>query len=997
MSVHHDTVGAKSLFRIYPDTMTRKRPGKRHRTLECSSCSTKFLSHRALVSHIRQSECHKETDRLVKESDNVARSRLLSLTDTDRICFNSDTVSDLDISSCEGGDNCKLFGNKEEQSSSDESDVEFADRCGKYYSDEDADDSYSLVRDVDDHDNYDDNSDSSSCDFPDVQCNFFDDIGMRPATTSAFKLQLSLLDLFNKSKASLQLYDDTIRLFNDYTSAHDFNRFDPLLSRKQFIAVLEKNYGSCALKPKNGNVRLHDGSFATVPVFEIKQMILSILNDPTLMKKENFVEGYDIFTGMVDPNHPANDVYGEIHTGDVWENARSHYCDNDNGETVFMPLALIIFGDKSHTDLHGSLAVTPLIFTLSFFNQQARNRTEFWRPLGYVPNLSYGKGDADKTPPIVKLQNEHDCLRYVLQSVKHLAERRLQTTVMGRNVVCTIWIHYFIGDTEGNNKWLGHYGGNNPGIQQPYRDCTCSFEDLSATNPNCEYITLTTIKNAWREMQIDDKMGKAAFKLISKHYIYNAFVDPKLPLSDLVHGPYRMTPPELLHTSSSGLIQNMLESLQLQMGKTKARHRLDQLHVRLFNVIRRQSERDYPRGAIRNGIIDSTRSQSSERRGNFFMLMCIAHTVEGKHILSKQLGLGRRHWKRWINFLKNYLAMEEWFHHSPPKEEVNNAREAISDVLMELQLFFPRAEDTNGYNLPKMHGMTKIQTYMKLYGSAINFYGGPGESAHKLFVKAPGSKTQRRMREFTKQTAEQCYHNMTIRMAKTALIDEEEKLYLQLGYTVNGDIEKTKENIEPKLRSQYVLSGNLDSLLELEMGSEHKEINTHGLPHSLIRVIRRDIQHLPVEKQPSKVIGYRQILLNDDGDEVTYYAHPNTYGRPWYDWAFVYFQNNDDKEEHYPSRLLGFVDIGNGVEAVVQCSKHPVQWDLVEEKFFVRFELCVNFAVSYLRVPLLSLVYPLCVIEDFGSDDNMYLIVLPKRRWGRFFGKFITALAEEDD
>jgi hypothetical protein len=34
-----------------------------------------------------------------------------------------------------------------------------------------------------------------------------------------------------------------------------------------------------------------------------------------------------------------------------------------------------------------------------------------------------------------------------------------------------------------------------------------------------------------------------------------------------------------------------------------------------------------------------------------------------------------------------------------------------------------------------MHGITKMQEYMKLFGSGINFYGGPGESAHKYLLK----------------------------------------------------------------------------------------------------------------------------------------------------------------------------------------------------------------------------------------------------------------------
>ncbi len=56
-----------------------------------------------------------------------------------------------------------------------------------------------------------------------------------------------------------------------------------------------------------------------------------------------------------------------------------------------------------------------------------------------------------------------------------------------------------------------------------------------------------------------------------------------------------------------------------------------------------------------------------------------------------------------------------------------------------------------------MHDMTKFQSYIKKYGSAMNFYGGAGESAHKFFVKAPGQKTQRRVSEFAIQIAHQYY------------------------------------------------------------------------------------------------------------------------------------------------------------------------------------------------------------------------------------------------
>ena len=123
--------------------------------------------------------------------------------------------------------------------------------------------------------------------------------------------------------------------------------------------------------------------------------------------------------------------------------------------------------------------------------------------------------------------------------------------------------------------------------------------------------------------------------------------------------------------------------------------------------------------------------------------------------------------------------MEEWFHDLNDKEEVNNARPLIGEVLKMVQSLFPREEKSNGYCIPKMHGMTKLQPYMKRYGSAINCYGGPGEAAHKYFVKAPGQKTQCRVSKFAVQTANQCYDMMVTKHAMSSIGMEMERVVIQ--------------------------------------------------------------------------------------------------------------------------------------------------------------------------------------------------------------------------
>ncbi len=61
--------------------------------------------------------------------------------------------------------------------------------------------------------------------------------------------------------------------------------------------------------------------------------------------------------------------------------------------------------------------------------------------------------------------------------------------------------------------------------------------------------------------------------------IKNAFLEQFIPLSDDVHGPFRMMPPELLHTSGSGLIMYMFESLHFHLGGGIDCDYIDQEHV----------------------------------------------------------------------------------------------------------------------------------------------------------------------------------------------------------------------------------------------------------------------------------------------------------------------------------------------------------------------------------------------------------------------------------
>ena len=103
---------------------------------------------------------------------------------------------------------------------------------------------------------------------------------------------------------------------------------------------------------------------------------------------------------------------------------------------------------------------------------------------------------------------------------------------------------FFNGDTEENNKWLGHYNSSGY-LKRPCRDCYCSFADICTTNTSCRYITLDDMRKAKRrktKATIEaEKIG--IYQQMSKYDVRNALMDKTIPLSDTIHGPYRIMPP----------------------------------------------------------------------------------------------------------------------------------------------------------------------------------------------------------------------------------------------------------------------------------------------------------------------------------------------------------------------------------------------------------------------------------------------------------------------
>lgn len=820
----------------------------------------------------------------------------------------------------------------------------------------------------------------------------------RAGIPTCSRFQIDLADILGRHRTDLTLYDELIDLIKSYSSDREmkFSSIN-LKKRRGFIKSLEETFKSQKMKPEDVTVKLSHGKQTTVSVFDIEAMIVSLLTDETLMKEENLAEGYDLHSGRstVECTH-----YGEIHTGDAWEPARKHYC-GDYPQN--MPIALVIFGDKSHFDLHGALATTPIIFTLSCFNEKARNHPDFWRPLAYIPNLSYGK--VAKEESVDNLQDEHSCIRTALGKLREIHRRGgIALTVKGKPVIGKVWIHYIIGDCSGNNRWAGHY--NNSGeLKRPYRDCHCCYQNMNNANPFCRYITLEEYAKYYERMEnADSKTAKTAVcKSISQHHINNAFLDEDVPLSDLVHGIFRMLPPELLHTTSEGITEYMIASLTTilknadRQGSQDPREVLDSIHQTLHNARNRNSERDFPRSASRTAFTKNTLVNATERRGNLFLLLCICHTDGVQNHLFyylKQEGIDPN---QFLECIKMYLAMEEWFHETNEKQKVRKARTLIGRVISNVQEVFPR-DKGQGWHLQKTHGLTKMQYYMCLFGSGINFYGGPGECNHKKFVKDTGNNTQCRIDSFTSQVAQRLYETMLFEIAKDTLDKKIEKKY-QL-------VESTTEETDYTVRGQYELTitGITDEGIHegytVKWTNKNKSRNACDVPYAMLTTLAQ-CMHKNGCPGPMNVRGYTECQMKLKGRVETFRA-TNVFGgkESWYDWALIKYGN----QTYYPAKILGFFKYNSNsaigrindnldeLFAVIQSATEPMSMEKLGEEFISQVQLGTDHEKDYCIVPAVSISDPLFIYANYGGSAMEHFCALPKRKWGQYFDSKIDKI-----
>jgi hypothetical protein len=141
----------------------------------------------------------------------------------------------------------------------------------------------------------------------------------------------------------------------------------------------------------------------------------------------------------------------------------------------------------------------------------------------------------------------------------------------------------------------------------------------------------------------------------------------------------------MLHVSGTGLLKHMFGCLDGLIGRAKSKKRekesFDNLHRCLVINVERQSERDFPRMSICNGITNGTKMCGSKRVGNCFVLLCAMHTHLGKEFVANKMKQRKIPLKRFIECLKLYLAYERWVTEPHSRAQVRRSYKLLGELI----------------------------------------------------------------------------------------------------------------------------------------------------------------------------------------------------------------------------------------------------------------------------------------------------------------------------
>ena len=602
--------------------------------------------------------------------------------------------------------------------------------------------------------------------------------GFRPFTDVEQRAINLMFVLRGKGRTSLDTYELVMEwhlrdlgLLSEHAKVTNSPHF---ISRKCLFKLLRERYNMESGYNKVSKIILPSTkTLAKVVHNSGQKALLSLLTDPRI-KDEDY-----LFYNSEDPFElPPEDLdyIGDVNTSEAHLKTAAKLITKPNQ----LLCGVIIHSDAAATGQFAHLPITAVKFTLSIFNQQARDRGHFWRTLGYIPKpmdaKSRGKrilvesGHTEGTNhylqlvrnegqigpnEVPKAQDYHTMLASIIESLVDMQDSSIcfDLRYKGKtykNTELVFYVPFFKVDTEEADKMCGSYLCRGRHVAQLCRYCTCPTPQ--SDNP----LDNSALKTEVKIQRLIDKGDLEALKALSQHCIENACYALRFGShNDMgVHGA---CPMEMLHQLLLGIFKYVRDCFFEQLGaESKLAKEVDALAREYGELLSRRSDRNMPKTKFNNNGIRKGKLMAKEYTGVLLCILAVLRSDKGRKLLTTKK---RKHfgdpalYNDWVMLIETLLQWEEWLK-SPTltKKSVHRAKRKHRYIMFLIKKIGKRVEGM-GLKTTKFHGILHIAQDILNFGVPKVVDTGANESHHKP-TKNAAMLTQRSYDTFDYQTAQ---------------------------------------------------------------------------------------------------------------------------------------------------------------------------------------------------------------------------------------------------
>ena len=566
-------------------------------------------------------------------------------------------------------------------------------------------------------------------------------------------------------------------------------------------------------------------------------------------------------------------------------------------------------------------------------------------------------------------------------------------------------VAFVMGDCKGNDHLAGKYGSHTKGVRRISRACNCRSQNADDIGFKCKWVTQEEVAAA---VQINDA---AKLKEMSQHNIVNAF--HSVCFGGDIHGIHGCTPVDVVvHATQLGIYKYTMEVFfKLLMDKATAS--FDGLAKHFFSLPNQRAKEKLPRTDYGRGVSDLKGLTAAEYSGCIFIMALVLLTDAGRDLCDSVFGDdtdkdGYTQSANYLYLFEMMMCFEQWakkdkYWEIDDEEGERLAHTAIRNFLKAVKHIADRTEG-HSWKLPKFHELKHLVWYITRFGSPRNTDAGMGEKNHQILAKWPSNNAQRRYGTFEIHSLQRLFDILVLHRTLEEVLMQGDLIPEQILELLHpGGLEEASNEQQDDEASTSVLYDG-----ETSGQSTTFEIRKHRgkwqlfwpkknkyLPQVLPQVLSLIVDKYYTNKDGEYICKHRNFAIKAEfvnSAGITYRAHPQFRGRPWYDWVDMeWIQEDGSKLPPIPAKVLAFVeyekrgDIRH--EAIVWSAagtKSPAKSSVLSSSFTMDNNSDDSPKLEVIKSAFLG-NHCFCFPNIGGNDPMEHFRIRPKTEWADIF------------